>query len=144
MTSESTSKATTYLTTETQTEKSTPVPVIIPSSTTTTESTTVLTTTMSTPSSSPQTTSSTTSELPRISTIDFGAKNYAPKQGKRLKKVQVTAGKPLSFVIPSDTFSDIEDGDTRNLRLSLYYKGSPVKNTHWLQLNDQTQEIYGL
>lgn len=56
----------------------------------------------------------------------------------------MTAGKLLSYIIPPDTFSDLEDGDTRKLKLSLYMQGVPLKSTHWLQFNQNTQEVYGL
>lgn len=50
----------------------------------------------------------------------------------------------MSYVIPANTFTDFEDGDTRNLKLSLYWHGAPLKTTHWLQFNHHLQEIYGL
>ncbi|KZC06723.1 PREDICTED: dystroglycan-like [Dufourea novaeangliae] len=109
---------------------------------TTTSTTTTTTTTTTT---APSTTSGTT-EPPRVNTesIEYGVRNFPPRQDRRLKKIPVTAGKPLSYVIPADTFSDFEDGDTRRLRLSLYLQGTPLKSTHWLQFNQNTQEVYGL
>jgi neurexin len=50
-----------------------------------------------------------------------------------------------SFVIPEDTFSDLEDGNTRNLRLIFKTKeGTSVLPTSWLQFNPEKQEVYGL
>ena len=125
-----------------------------PTSTTTTSTTTTTmvpttTTTTTTPTTTttaaPTTTSSTT-EPPRFTTesVEYGARNFPPRQDRRLKKIPVTAGKPLSYVVPANTFSDLEDGDTRSLRLSLYLQGTPLKSTHWLQFNQHTQEVYGL
>lgn len=109
------------------------------STTTTTPTTTTTTTTTTTMTEIPRTAPPTTTEK-----IEYGVRNFPPRQDKRLRKIPVTAGKPLSYIIPADTFSDIEDGDTRKLKLSLYLQGSPVKSTHWLQLNPHTQEVYGL
>ncbi|XP_034946402.1 dystroglycan isoform X1 [Chelonus insularis] len=89
----------------------------------------------------------TTTETPEFPTekIEYEpAHNYPPQQEQRLPKVPITAGKPLSYIIPPNTFIDHEDGDTRNLRLALYFEGSLLKETHWLQFNNQTQEVYGL
>ncbi|XP_053985711.1 dystroglycan 1-like isoform X2 [Hylaeus volcanicus] len=114
--------------------------VMVPSTTTTIASMSTSTTT-STP-----TTTNVTAESPRVTTenVEYGVRNSPPRQDRRLKKIPVTAGKPLSYVIPSDTFSDFEDGDTRRLRLNLYLQGAPLKMTHWLQFNRNTQEVYGL
>lgn len=76
--------------------------------------------------------------------IELPVSNLPPKKDRRLKKLRVIAGKPLSYVIPADTFSDPEDGDTRNLKLGLYLQGVPIKSTNWLQFNSRTQEVYGL
>ncbi|KOC64837.1 Dystroglycan [Habropoda laboriosa] len=120
---------------------------IIPTTTTTTTTTTTMAPTTinatSTTTTTTPTTISTTTELPRV-TVETGISNFPPKQDRRLKKIPVTAGKPLSYIIPSNTFSDFEDGDTRNLRLSLYLQGAPLKTSHWLQFNQKTQEVYGL
>lgn len=113
----------------------------------TTTSTSIITTTIPTTSTStaPATTRATT-EPPRITTetIEYVQHNFPPRQDKRLKKIAVTAGKPLSYIIPANTFTDLEDGDTRSLRLSLHLQGAPLKKSHWLQFNPNTQEVYGL
>ncbi|XP_046746458.1 dystroglycan 1-like isoform X4 [Diprion similis] len=70
--------------------------------------------------------------------------NFPPREDRRLQKIQVTAGKLLSFVIPEETFVDMEEGNARKLRLSLYKQHNPIKNNHWLQFNNKTQEVYGL
>lgn len=116
-------------TTEAPTTRSIPT---VPPTTTTTTTTTQATTPVTIP---PLQATTEAIELPV---------NLPPKKDRRLKKIPVTAGKILSYVIPADTFSDPEDGDTRNLKLSLYSQGAPIKNTHWLQFNPHTQEVYGL
>ncbi|XP_057333424.1 dystroglycan 1-like isoform X2 [Microplitis mediator] len=148
--------------TPTTTAPTTPTPTPAPSTTTTTTTTwippTTITSTISTTSASSTTSTTTTMTSTTLTTptlapteeivttekVVYRVRNYPPRQDRRLEKIRVTAGKPLSYFIPANTFSDIEDGDTRNLRLSLYLKGSPLKSTHWLQFNEQTQEIYGL
>ncbi|XP_015124760.1 dystroglycan isoform X1 [Diachasma alloeum] len=125
--------------TTTTTTTTTPKPTTEEPTTTSTTTTTPSTTTASTTTTTKTTTTTTTTER-----FDFGIKNLPPRQDRRLKKIPVTAGKPLSFIIPSNTFSDIEDGDTRNLRLRLLLKGNPVRSGHWLQFNEKTQEVYGL
>ncbi|XP_029165406.1 dystroglycan isoform X1 [Nylanderia fulva] len=112
----------------------------IPSSTSTTTTTTTTTT------AAPTTTTTTTTTTAKTTTesIEYGPVNSPPRRDKRLKKIPVTAGKPLSYVIPANTFADSEDGDTRKLKLSLYWHGAPLKTTHWLQFNHHLQKIYGL
>ena len=45
--------------------------------------------------------------------------------------------------VPSDLFSDKEDGGTRNLDLALYLNHKdPVPASFWVQLNKKSQEIY--
>ncbi|OAD62671.1 Dystroglycan [Eufriesea mexicana] len=128
-------------------------PITIPTTTTTTTTTTTstmapipTTTTTTTTTTTPAPTSGVTEPSWSVTeTIEYGAgNNLSPRQDKRLKKIPVTAGKPLSYVIPANTFSDSEDGDTRDLKLSLYLQGAPLKTSHWLQFNQNTQEVYGL
>ncbi|XP_012219868.1 dystroglycan 1 isoform X2 [Linepithema humile] len=110
----------------------------------TTPSTTTTTTTTTT--AAPTTTTTTTTTTVRVTTegIEYGQANFPPRRDRILKKIPVTAGKPLSYVIPANTFNDLEDGDTRKLKLSLYWQGVSLKPTHWLQFNQHTQEVYGL
>ncbi|XP_018402407.1 PREDICTED: dystroglycan-like isoform X2 [Cyphomyrmex costatus] len=114
-----------------------------PSTTSTTISTTSTTTTTTT-TAAPTTTTTTTTARITTESIEYGQANFPPRRDRRLKKIPVTAGKPLSYVIPADTFTDLEDGNTRSLKLSLYWQGVPLKTTHWLQFNHHTQEVYGL
>lgn len=136
----------------------TTTPVNITNATTSTtnaiSSTSDLRTTLSTTPSSTSTTTSTTTTTtvaPTTTTtrvitesIEYGQVNFPPRRDRRLKKIPVTAGKPLSYVIPVNTFTDLEDGNTKKLKLDLYWHGAPLKTTHWLQFNPHMQEIYGL
>lgn len=117
------------------------------------QSTSELHTTLSTTPSITTTTTTTTTTVPTTTTttiqvttegIEYGQANFSPRRDKILKKIPVTAGKPLSYVIPANTFYDFEDGDTRKLKLSLYWQGVSLKPTHWLQFNQHAQEVYGL
>lgn len=104
----------------------------------TTASTTVSTTPSTTTSEKITTTFSTTEKTEEIL-------NYPPRQDKRLQKLPVIAGKPLSYFIPNDTFIDHEDGNTRQLKLDLLFaNGEPIRRSHWLQFNKLTQQVYGL
>ncbi|XP_031833373.2 uncharacterized protein LOC116427319 isoform X3 [Nomia melanderi] len=117
-----------------------------PTTPTTTSTTTTTTTTTTTSTTATPVTTRATTEPTRVNTetVEYGVHNFPPRQDRRLKKIAVTAGKPLRYVIPVNTFSDFEDGDTTNLSLSLYLQGAPLKTTHWLQFNQRTQEVYGL
>nr|XP_031833366.1 dystroglycan-like isoform X1 [Nomia melanderi]XP_031833367.1 dystroglycan-like isoform X1 [Nomia melanderi]XP_031833369.1 dystroglycan-like isoform X1 [Nomia melanderi]XP_031833370.1 dystroglycan-like isoform X1 [Nomia melanderi]XP_031833371.1 dystroglycan-like isoform X1 [Nomia melanderi] len=117
-----------------------------PTTPTTTSTTTTTTTTTTTSTTATPVTTRVTTEPTRVNTetVEYGVHNFPPRQDRRLKKIAVTAGKPLRYVIPVNTFSDFEDGDTTNLSLSLYLQGAPLKTTHWLQFNQRTQEVYGL
>ncbi|XP_076659252.1 uncharacterized protein LOC143362733 isoform X3 [Halictus rubicundus] len=142
----------TTLPTTTSTEVRTPPSTTTTTSTTTTMAPTTISTTTSTTTTTTTTTPSTpsttraTTEPPRVNTetIEYGQHNFPPRQDKRLKKIPVTAGKPLVYFIPANTFTDLEDGDTRNLKLSLYLQGAPLKRLHWLQFNPSAQQVYGL
>jgi hypothetical protein len=59
--------------------------------------------------------------------------------------IEYTVYSFFSFVIPEDTFSDLEDGNTRSLRLIFKTEeGTSVAQTSWLQFNPEKQEVYGL
>ena len=48
------------------------------------------------------------------------------------------------ILIPEDTFFDMEDGNTRNLKLDLRFEnGSAIRNT-WLRFDAKKQAIYAL
>lgn len=74
----------------------------------------------------------------------YNPKNLPPVINHRLQKIAVTAGKVLRHKIPSDTFSDTEDGDTKKLKLKLRMSGSEIPPDYWIQLDEKSQEIYAL
>jgi hypothetical protein len=48
-------------------------------------------------------------------------------------------------VIPENAFSDLEDGNTRNLHLIFKTEeGKSVPPSSWLQFDPEKQEVYGL
>lgn len=75
--------------------------------------------------------------------IEYEVKNFPPTIQNRLKRLAVTAGKMFTYVIPENTFSDMEDG-TNLLLEFLDSDGQPVKQESWCQFNAITREIYGL
>lgn len=75
--------------------------------------------------------------------IEYEVKNFPPTIQNRLKRLPVTAGKMFSYVIPENTFTDMEDG-TNLLLEFLSSDGQPVKNESWCQFNPRKKEIYGL
>lgn len=77
--------------------------------------------------------------------IEIDTKNFAPRINHRLQKVPVSAGKALRFVIPDNTFTDLEEGGTRKLRLIFKSaQGTALPPSSWIQFNPETQEVYAL
>lgn len=55
------------------------------------------------------------------------------------------AGHVYRLQIPADTFEDIEDGTTRDLRLLFRTSdGQAIGRNSWIQFNPSRQEIYAL
>ncbi|KAG8229509.1 hypothetical protein J437_LFUL004915, partial [Ladona fulva] len=80
-----------------------------------------------------------------VEEVEIETKNFAPTIHHRLRKIPVTAGTPLRYVIPEDSFQDFEDGTTRNLRLIFKTPdGKNVPPSSWVQFNPETQEVYAL
>ncbi|GFY60211.1 dystroglycan [Trichonephila inaurata madagascariensis] len=71
--------------------------------------------------------------------------NFAPMLRNRIGQINVTVGDIIKFKIPENTFYDFEDGDTRQLRLSLLTSDNvqPPKS-YWVQFDPRSQEIYGI
>ncbi|XP_037915722.1 dystroglycan isoform X5 [Hermetia illucens] len=114
----------------------------IPSTTPTTTTIPTTTSTTTTTTTTPKPTTTTTME-PSTEYIEPEPTNSPPLIKNRLPKQPVTAGKPFSFIVPSETFYDSEDGT--NLRLELFDKaGNTLKPTSWIQFNPENKEIYGL
>ncbi|XP_071807076.1 dystroglycan 1-like [Asterias amurensis] len=71
--------------------------------------------------------------------------NNAPTVNRRLKRVEAMEGKLLNFTIRRNTFSDIEDGDTRNLSLLvLTFELNELPAKFWLKFDKKSQTLYGL
>ncbi|XP_076348000.1 uncharacterized protein LOC143245522 [Tachypleus tridentatus] len=72
-------------------------------------------------------------------------KNFKPVVQKHIKKLQVYAGQVWHFEIPSDTFFDYEDGDTRNLKLIFMTEGrTAISPSLWIQFDPEKQKLYAL
>ena len=62
-----------------------------------------------------------------------------------INQLQVHVGKYFEYYIPSNTFNDTEDGDTRNLTLSVTKAyGKPLPKGAWLMFNESSQTLYGI
>ncbi|KAK4291047.1 hypothetical protein Pmani_036095, partial [Petrolisthes manimaculis] len=76
---------------------------------------------------------------------ELGVKNFPPRVEKRIQKMAWVAGHLYKLPIPRDTFKDMEDGDTRSLRLVLKNShGHPIGSNSWIQFNQEQQLIYAL
>ncbi|XP_049877317.1 dystroglycan 1 isoform X2 [Pectinophora gossypiella] len=70
---------------------------------------------------------------------------YPPVARNQVDIITPVVGHLLVYKVPEDTFFDPEDGDTRNLKLSLRYSdSSEIPEGHWLQFDAKNQEFYGL
>ncbi|CAG0895474.1 unnamed protein product [Cyprideis torosa] len=72
--------------------------------------------------------------------------NYAPIVNSAIDKITAHQGELLRYVVPEDTFYDTEDGDTRNMLLSLRVTDTdtPIPPNNWLQFDIKNQEFYGI
>ena len=63
---------------------------------------------------------------------------------KKLKKYAITNGRSLKIQIPDDTFFDMQDGNTRNMRVDIQEEdGSPLR-VPWLKYDPKIQTIFAL
>ena len=63
---------------------------------------------------------------------------------KKLKKYAITNGRSLRLQIPEETFFDLIDGNTRNLRVDIREEdGSPLR-VPWLKYDPKIQTIFAL
>ncbi|XP_052126502.1 dystroglycan 1 [Frankliniella occidentalis] len=87
-------------------------------------------------------TTTTTPPTTTTEIIEIDQKNFPPTVNMRLRKQPVTAGKIVKYVVPDETFKDLEEGSTRNLRLTLKTKdGNDLDQTSWIQFNSARREI---
>ena len=71
-------------------------------------------------------------------------KNQPPLVLQTIGTVKVQACSVFTYVIPVHTFYDVEDGLTRNLKLSLTTtSGLPQPNDTWLQFDHEAQTLKG-
>lgn len=90
----------------------------------------------------PPTTTTTQATTTTTEVIELDQKNFPPIVNVRLRKLPITAGKILKHVVPDDTFKDLEEGTTRNLRLALKTTdGNDLDQTSWIQFNAARREI---
>lgn len=66
----------------------------------------------------------TTTKKPKIYTGNANLPDHAPMIKERIPKLRLTSGVYWRYVIPEDTFTDFEKGNTRNLELSF----APIDN----------------
>ncbi|XP_067001643.1 dystroglycan 1 [Anabrus simplex] len=82
---------------------------------------------------------------PTDEVVEYDIKNIKPTIEQRLPKLPITAGKAFRYQIPEDAFSDLEDGNTRNLRLIFKMQdGTAVPSSSWVQFDPEKQEVYAL
>lgn len=76
---------------------------------------------------------------------DHLVRNFPPEVNRRIDKLAWVAGFVYRVQVPVDTFNDLEDGDTRNLRLVLLDSDLTQLGPHsWIQFDPVTQTIYAL
>lgn len=73
------------------------------------------------------------------------APDDSPFLNRSIDHLEITIGRFYQLQIPANTFSDKEDGNTRNLKLtiSLTY-GKPLPTDSWLMFNETSQTLYGI
>lgn len=82
---------------------------------------------------------------PIASTTPTTRTDTGPVLRNPIEQINATVGEILRFEVPKDTFYDEEDGDTRFLKLILFgIDSNSVPKSYWVQLNQQSQELYGL
>ncbi|XP_045164471.2 serine-rich adhesin for platelets-like isoform X1 [Mercenaria mercenaria] len=77
--------------------------------------------------------------------VSTAAPDESPSLEKSIDHLKVIVGRYFKFQIPDGTFSDKEDGNTRNLslRISLTYS-KPFPEDAWLMFNETSQTFYGI
>ena len=70
--------------------------------------------------------------------------SYEPPKSSGSLDIMTDICRNVEVRIPVNAFSDKEDGDARNLRLSLFTENNTqLPYEHWLQFNRMSQTIYG-
>ncbi|EDV21419.1 uncharacterized protein TRIADDRAFT_60041 [Trichoplax adhaerens] len=92
-----------------------------------------------------QITATPTSPTTDVSIAPTTTTQEKPKVDNPIGTIVLRAGFIYRFSIPVNTFSDKEDGNTRQLSLNLFYaNNSAVSQWSWLQLDKIRQQLYGL
>ena len=74
-----------------------------------------------------------------------GMSNTAPKLLNHIDRIKIFEGQGLRYIVPNDTFYDMEDMSTRNLSLQMTSIDSvALLTTSWVLLNESSQMVYGL
>jgi hypothetical protein len=103
---------------------------------------------------------------PVITTERHPAMNQPPHIQKKLRRYAVTAGRSLRYCfiyififyivfmllsflkyriqIPEETFFDIEDGNTRHLKLDIFQENGAPLRVSWIKFDQKEQAIYAL
>lgn len=67
--------------------------------------------------------------------------NQAPKVGNRFSPIIVNSYQTIIYRIPENTFSDLEEGNTRNLIVKFSISPSSETIPEWISYNEYTQEF---
>ena len=71
--------------------------------------------------------------------------DFAPILNSDIRRLEVSVGDILYYKIPEDTFKDVEDGNTTQLKLMFTsIDGYTMPRMSWVQFNQTTQVLYGL
>ncbi|XP_071486613.1 dystroglycan 1-like [Diadema antillarum] len=106
-----------------------------------TPSTVVIMPTPTEPVTTPSAPTTPTTPTPKETTTKA---NRPPKNPNPVERIDVFVGVPLVYVIPANTFYDPEQGDTRNLDLTLLtLDGLELSSDFWLKLDKNSQTIFG-
>merc|ERR550532_988263 len=71
--------------------------------------------------------------------------NFEPMLKQDIGRIDIRVGDILDFKIPSNTFLDMEDGPTENLKLVLMtMDGLDITPDSWVKFNQTSQRLYGM
>ena len=78
-------------------------------------------------------------------TMPVDEDNEGPTLRREIKNIEVQVGDLLEFKVPAGTFSDVEDGNTRSLKLVFGDEhGLSLPPDSWVHFNATTQSLFGL
>ena len=82
-------------------------------------------------------------DMPKPGTTD--AHNFEPLLRQDVGRMDMRVGDILDFKIPSETFYDVEDGPTENLKLVLLtMDGLGITHDSWVKFDNINQRLYGI